>query len=198
MCQKVIPYNSKTNPRGVESHMESTHLHLIENFNQKKVKKTALQTRRYEEVLREATKDCESSQWSEPKRFFQVSRGIGCKLCAILYDFRRCRAAKVCDFAISVDGRLKLPSRNKVKKDIDELAIRLANRIKKELQKYCLLYALTSDLWSSRTMQALLAMTIHFFTEDFTMRNFTLEVCPVIGKHTADMIRGDMDMALSN
>ena len=30
------------------------------------------------------------------------------------------------------------------------------------------------------------------------MRNYTLEVCPVLGRHTGDMIRGEMDMALSN
>ena len=105
---------------------------------------------------------------------------------------------KLCDFAGSVDGRLKLPSQNKVKKDIDELAMKLASRMKDELQKYCLHYALTSDLWSSRTMQAFMAMTIHFLTKDFTMRNYTLEVFPVLGKHTADMIQGEMDMAMSN
>ena len=105
---------------------------------------------------------------------------------------------KAFDFAVSVDGRLKLPSRNKVKKDIDELAIQLASRMKDELQKNCLHYALTSDLWSSQTMQAFMAMTIHFLTGDFTMRNYTLEVCPVVGKYTANMIRGEMTMALSN
>ena len=66
------------------------------------------------------------------------------------------------------------------------------------LQKYCSHYVLTSDVWSSRTMQAFIAITIHFLTMDFSMCNYTLEVCPVLGKHTADMIQGEMDMVLSN
>ena len=38
-------------------------------------------------------------------------------------------------------------------------------------------------------MTSLMALTLHYLTEDFQMREFTLEASPVQGNHTADMIR---------
>jgi hypothetical protein len=34
----------------------------------------------------------------------------------------------------------------------------------------------TSDIWSSKTMMAFMALTIHFLSEDFDMHSFNLEV----------------------
>ena len=168
--------------------MESTHRDLIEKFNQKEMKKRqfkhgdmnkyCVKQRKTEKAASAANQNEFSKlivEWiASSVRPFMISEDAGLQ--------------KVCDFAVLVDGRLNLPSRNKVKKDIDELAVKLASRMKDELQKYCLHYALTSNLWSSQTMQAFMAMTIHFLTEDFSMHNYTLEVCPVLGQHTANMI----------
>jgi len=50
-------------------------------------------------------------------------------------------------------------------------------------------FSCTSDIWSSRTMEAFLALTIHYLTDNFEMKKFVLKVDPVVGKHTADFIR---------
>jgi hypothetical protein len=42
-------------------------------------------------------------------------------------------------------------------------------------------------MWSSRSMDTIIALSLHFLTEDFEMKNYMLEVKPVKGKHTGDM-----------
>ena len=47
-------------------------------------------------------------------------------------------------------------------------------------------------MWSLSKMTALVALTLHYLTEDFQMPEFTLESSPVQGNHTADMIRNSL------
>jgi len=56
-------------------------------------------------------------------------------------------------------------------------------------------FSCTSDLWSSRTMEAFLSLTMHYLTDDSEMKKFVLKVDPVVGKHTADFIRNIMEDA---
>ena len=46
----------------------------------------------------------------------------------------------------------------------------------------------TTDIWSSRTMESFMAITLHALTEDFNMINMTLEVEPLQGKHNGTYI----------
>jgi len=45
-------------------------------------------------------------------------------------------------------------------------------------------FSTTTDIWTSRTMESFIAITIHALTDDFNMINMTLEVEPLQGKHT--------------
>ena len=48
-------------------------------------------------------------------------------------------------------------------------------------------YAKTADLWSSKTTIVILALTLHYLTEDFQMRSFVMEVKPFAkGRHTGE------------
>ena len=69
--------------------------------------------------------------------------------------------------------------------------------IKKIISVNCSIFSSTSDMWSSRTMKAFMAVTIHFLTDEFIMRSYTLEVKPVLGKHTGDMIKSEMESSFS-
>jgi len=44
--------------------------------------------------------------------------------------------------------------------------------IKKDISVNCSFFSSTSDMWSSRTVKAFMALTIHFLTEDFRMRSY--------------------------
>jgi len=45
------------------------------------------------------------------------------------------------------------------------------------------IFSTTTDIWSSRTMESFMAITLHAFTDDFNMINITLEVEPLQVKH---------------
>ena len=70
--------------------------------------------------------------------------------------------------------------------------------IKHNIQLNCTYFSSTSDMWSSQTMKAFMALTIHFLTEEFMMRSYTLEAKPVQGKHTGEMIMGDIKTSFLN
>jgi len=100
------------------------------------------------------------------------------------------------DFAQSTPGKLKLPSRQTNAREINLLADEIRGKIMKMLSGNCKSFSCTSDLWSSRTMNAFMAFTLHFLCEDFKKYNFTLDVKPTVGKHTGEMILHNMKQLL--
>ena len=90
------------------------------------------------------------------------------------------------DLAISVDGKLKLPSRNLNRGNIMKLAEWIKNEIKSQIHREMDYFSTTTDMWLSRRMTALMALTLYYLTEEFEMREFTLEASPVEGNHTAE------------
>jgi len=93
------------------------------------------------------------------------------------------------DHATATNGKLSLPSRNLNKRNIMKIAEWMTNEIKIQIRREMNFYSTTTDLWSSRRMNALIALTLHYLTEDFQMREFTLESSPVEGNHTSGMIQ---------
>ena len=65
-------------------------------------------------------------------------------------------------FATSVSGNLMLPSRNTNRKNLLLEVTRVKEVVKKDIAAHCLYFSSTSDMWSSRTMKAFMALTIHF------------------------------------
>lgn len=59
-------------------------------------------------------------------------------------------------------------------------------------------YALTTDLWSSKTMEAYLGLTIHYVTTNFELRSFILSVAPVRGRHTGENIKTWLEYQLTS
>ena len=53
-------------------------------------------------------------------------------------------------------------------------------------------------MWSGRTREAFISVTGHYLTKEFTQRNFTLEVSPVRGRHTAINIQNLLAESFSN
>jgi hypothetical protein len=67
----------------------------------------------------------------------------------------------------------------------------------KVIAQKCDFFSSTSDMWSSRSMKAFLAFTVHFLCNDFHRFNYTLAVKPTKGKHTGGMIRQYMQDILN-
>ena len=82
--------------------------------------------------------------------------------------------------------QVKLPSRNKVKGQVVKASKYMMKRVSKKMESEIDYFAMTTDIWSSRTMKSYMAITIHYLTAEFVMRGFALEVTPLQGAHTGD------------
>ena len=93
------------------------------------------------------------------------------------------------DHATSIKGTLNLPSRSLNRSNVMKIAEWMENEIRTQIHREMNYFSTTTDLWSSRRMTALMALTLHYLTEDFEMREFTLEASPLEGNHTSAMIQ---------
>jgi hypothetical protein len=61
-------------------------------------------------------------------------------------------------------------------------------RVQEKMRNEMDYFAMTTDIWSSRVMESYMAETIHYLTEDFEMKTFTMEVTPFPSPQTAERI----------
>jgi hypothetical protein len=61
-------------------------------------------------------------------------------------------------------------------------------RVQEKMRNEMDYFAMTTDIWSSRVMERYMAETIHYLTEDFEMKIFTMEGTPFPSPHTAERI----------
>jgi hypothetical protein len=60
--------------------------------------------------------------------------------------------------------------------------------MKEKLQNDIKYFSATTDIWSSKSMESFMPLTLHALTEDFEVINLTLAVDPLRGRHTSDFI----------
>lgn len=96
-----------------------------------------------------------------------------------------------------VHGDLRLPSRNTNQQNVVKEAKAVEDAIVKDIKANCSTFSVTTDMWSSRTMKAFMALTINYLTKEFDLKNYTLEVKPVLGKHTGEMILQELQQSFS-
>ncbi|OWY97247.1 Zinc finger BED domain-containing hypothetical protein [Phytophthora megakarya] len=68
------------------------------------------------------------------------------------------------------------------------IAAELRLKLQEVLAKECLYFSLTTDTWTDRGQRSFMALTLHYLTESFDVRSWTLEVKHFPGKHTGDAI----------
>lgn len=69
-----------------------------------------------------------------------------------------------------------------------KLAECVMKKLKEAINTEVDFYSITTDIWSSRMMQSFMAVTLHYLTEEFEMKNFVLEVSPLKGSHPGAFI----------
>ena len=92
-------------------------------------------------------------------------------------------------FFCRVNGKFSVPTRNTLRARIEKMAILVENKMRSLMGGEMKYFAATTDMWSGRTREAFIAVTVHYLTSNFTQRNFTIEVSPVRGRHTAVNIK---------
>ena len=201
-CKERIKYDSTKNSHGVKRHMDRFHSDLLEKYNEKvsKTKRRSEEKKSNEKIASFFPKKARTDKKASPvnqkefNRLVALWTGVSLRPFSIVED----RLLKeVITFATSMSGHLTLPSRNTNRKNLMEEADKMKEVIKEDISVNCSFFSSTSDMWSSRTMKAFMAVTIQFLTDEFIMRSYTLEVKPVLGKHTGDMIKSEMESSFS-
>jgi hypothetical protein len=80
------------------------------------------------------------------------------------------------------------PSQNKHTNQLVKLSDMVMKRVQEKMRNEMDYFAMTTDIWSSRVMESYMAETIHYLTEDFEMKTFTMEGTPFPSPHTAERI----------
>ncbi|KAE8891983.1 hypothetical protein PF003_g23835 [Phytophthora fragariae] len=83
---------------------------------------------------------------------------------------------------------LTIPKREKLRQDIIALAEEYRRRVRKCIASGCLYYSITCDIWTARTAKSYISLTIHYVDEEFTPKNWTLEVRLFPGIHDGTTI----------
>ncbi|XP_010772682.1 zinc finger BED domain-containing protein 1-like [Notothenia coriiceps] len=88
----------------------------------------------------------------------------------------------------TLDKRYSVPSRNYFSRTaLPAMYYKILTTVETEL-KDVQHFATTTDLWSSRTMEPYMSLTVHFITSDFTMKSRCLKTAFFPVDHTGDEI----------
>ena len=189
-CKCTIS-TSVRNTKAHERHMKSVHQDLIDEFKNKKDKKRKSVSKISSFFAKDAKKIKSASHADQMHFNNLVALWTSCSLRSFSISEDK-GLQDMINFATSIYGFLKLPSRMTNKRRIDELADKTRTKMKKLLSENCDYFSGTSDLWSSKSMDSFMAFTLHFLGKDFQRYNFTLAVKPTVGRHTGKMIKGYM------
>ena len=201
VCESRISY-SHSNPSNVARHMNAKHMDILEEFREGKKSKPKRKywdtgsIERYLPSKKSKVVKKEKKASYANQTCFQMKTALW--TCKSLRPFDICEDSmlqEMITFASNSNGTLHLPSRD-LNRDIvmniykfSKAKLKDLFRSKREMD----FFSCTSDIWLSRTLEAFLALTIHYLTEDFEMKKFVLKVDPLAGKYTANCIRGIME-----
>ena len=192
-CKVEVPYHSTKNTKGVERHMKNFHASMVTSFLERKeqeLKRKGAINNYFPNKVPKKNKMASRANIEKFHRMLAVWTATALRPFSIVEDVE---LQEIISFATHVNGELKLPSRNTNRKNVLGESKRVKELVRSDIEKNCSMFAATTDMWSSRNMKAFMALTVHFLTQAFEMRNYTLEVKPVIGKHTAHMIRSELE-----
>ena len=184
MCKCKISY-STGNPKNLKRHMEKFHpTDLEENLKRKQPQGKSIQhfySKKIKASLRPASNADQLKgeailvKWvAESLRPFTIVEDSG---------FR-----ELVQFLCNLNKEFSVPGRQKLRSQLVLFAEMLREKIVEKIDKDVKFFSATTDIWSSRTMESFMALTLHSLTEDFHPINFTLAVEPLRGRHTASFI----------
>ncbi|KAK7934198.1 hypothetical protein WMY93_005094 [Mugilogobius chulae] len=102
------------------------------------------------------------------------------------------------DMVKTLDPRYSVPSRTYFSKTaLPKLYESCRERLSRDVQNASF-YSTTSDLWSSRTSEPYLSLTIHFISDDWRLLSYCLQTSYFPEDHTGELIAQGLKDALSS
>jgi len=102
------------------------------------------------------------------------------------------------NFLCNLNKKFSIPGRKKVRNQLDSYGELVHGKMQEKINNDINYFSATIDIWSSRTMQSFMAITLHALSKDFQMINMTLEIDPLEGRHTGEMICTNMSNAFKD
>ena len=190
-CKMKIPWTVK-NPKQVQRHMDKNHYNFLDQSRNLKRKPTESKTmqqffgKKMKKELQPAQKADQVKgeallvHWiSKSLRPFTIVEDAG---------FR-----DMVDFLCNLNRKFSVPGRNKLRGQLVLYGELVREKMKQKIEDEVTYFSGTTDIWSSRTMESFMAITLHAVSKDFEMINMTLEVDPLKGKHTGQFIKQRME-----
>ncbi len=131
-------------------------------------------------------------------RWIEITRAITVYLCKDMVPFQTVERRGFKAMIRAIDPRYEVPSRKYfTETEMPKLYAELRENVEKELcdLKY---FATTTDLWSSRTMEPFLSLTIHYITDDWNLGSRCLQTSYFPAEHTAEEIAKGLKEALES
>lgn len=96
-------------------------------------------------------------------------------------------------YANGCNRRLVVPGRTSLTEEVEALVSKLRLKLKELLKEECMWYSLTTDIWTSSNNKSYISLTLHYVTEDFVMKSWTLDVKEFQGRHTGMNIKTKLE-----
>ena len=131
-------------------------------------------------------------------RWMEITRAIIVYLCKDMVPFQAVERRGFNAMIKAIDPRYEVPSRKYfTETEMPKLYAELREKVEKEMcdLKY---FATTTDLWSSRTMEPYLSLTIHYITDDWNLGSRCLQTSYFPSEHTAEEIAQGLKEALES
>jgi hypothetical protein len=102
------------------------------------------------------------------------------------------------NFLCNLNKQFSIPSRKKLRRQLVHFGEFVKQKMKDKLNQDVKYFGATTDIWSSRTMESYMAITLQALTQDFDMINLTLAVEPLHERHTGDVIRQHLEQSFTS
>ena len=96
---------------------------------------------------------------------------------------------KAFEFANACSGKLPLHRRQTATENVEAIASNLRRKLGRMVSTEMAYYCATTDIWTSCATESFISFTLHYVTESFELKNWTLEVQIFSGKHTGRAIK---------
>lgn len=132
------------------------------------------------------------------QRWIDITHSIAVFLCKDMVPFQTVERSGFLDMVNTLDQRYVVPSRKYFSEvEIPKLHAEVRSQVEKEL---CDIqqYATTTDLWSSRTMDSYISLTIHFIDDEWKLCSKCLQTSYFPEDHTGEFISQGLREALES
>jgi hypothetical protein len=183
LCDNTLGYDYHTNPQKVIKHVRACHPKFAERLHEikKEEEESALaklnvgRKKQKQSLLKHySVSDGASLALAEKEDLLRFRYKVAVWIANKLLPFARAQDPELqdaFDFACTiVRKRLTLPSRHLTSELVGHLAQATHECVRDQLVHECDYYALTTDMWTDHNMNAFMALTVHYLTDTFHIK----------------------------